>query len=134
MGLLEDILGDKGSELTGSLVDNAGFSAEQAQDFLPPAVGQVLEAVGGGGVDFGELLDGGGISALLSKIDLGALASQTGVDAAKAGTGLQALVPLVVSALQDKAGGADGILSLLGGGKSGALGALGGLAGKLFKR
>ena len=44
---------------------------------------------------------------------------------------LSALIPVVVSLLGDQAGGADGLLSMLGGGAEGG-GALGALAGKLF--
>jgi len=135
MGILDEILEDKGSELSGALVEKAGFSGEEAQSFLPPAVGKVLEAVGGGGVDIGALMGAGGIQSLLAKIDLGSLASESGVEASKASSGLQAMLPLLMSALRDKAGGAEGILSLLGGGSAGgALGAVRGLAGKLFGR
>jgi hypothetical protein len=130
MGIVEDLLSDKGGEFVGALVDKADFSAEQAQGFAPAALSALTGALGGGGLDIGSLLGGADLGALLSKIDLGSLASQTGVDSGKAESGLQVLVPLVLSALQGKAGGADGIASLLGG--SDALGAAGKLAGKLF--
>jgi len=132
MGIVDEILSDKGSQLSGALTEKAGFSAGEAQSFLPAAVGKVFEAVGGGGIDVGALLKGGDASSLLSKIDVGNLASQSGVDASKATSGLQALLPLLMSALKDKAGGAAGIASLLGGGS--ATGAIGSLAGKLFNR
>ena len=77
-------------------------------------------------------LGAGGIQSLLPRIDLGSLASESGVEASKASSGLQAMLLLLLSALQDKAGGTEGILSLLGGGSE--AGALGGLAGKLFNR
>lgn len=81
------------------------------------------------------MLGGDGVAALISKLDIGSLASQTGVDSAQASTGLQSLIPVLLSALQGKAGGAEGILSLLGGDKAGgALGSIGKLAGGFFKR
>lgn len=132
MGIVDEILEERGSEFAGALVEKAGFGAQEAQSFLPPALSQVIEAVGGGGVDVAALLGGGDPQSLLAKIDLGGLASASGVDASKASSGLQALLPLLLSALQAKAGGAEGILSLLGGGSAG--GALGSLAGKLFNR
>lgn len=36
MGILDDVLADKGSELAGALVDKAGFASDEAQSFLPP--------------------------------------------------------------------------------------------------
>jgi hypothetical protein len=135
VGIVDEILSDQGSQLAGALTEQAGFNSGEAQSFLPAAVGKVLEAVGGGGFDLSAALGGGDVSSLLSKLDVGTLASETGIETAKATTGLQALIPLLISVLQDKAGGAEAILSLVGGGSGqGALGAVGSLAGKLFNR
>jgi hypothetical protein len=132
--MIDELLSDQGGELLKSLT-GAGLSGGEAESFLPGAVGKIVEAVSGGGLDLGALLGvgGGDVGDLLSKIDLGALAGETGVDEGKARGGLEALIPIVLSLLQDKAGGAGGLGDLLGGGKEGGgLGGLGKIAGKLF--
>jgi hypothetical protein len=130
MGLLEDILNKRGDELTGALTQGAGFDAGQAAGFLPPALEGMLGAVSGGGLDLGALLGGADASSWLEKIDLAQLASAAGIGEGKAESGIQALIPVVLSVLKDEGGGAAGILSALGGSDAG--GALGKLAGKLF--
>lgn len=131
MGLVDELLSAKSSELIRGLTEKAGFSADEATKFIPPAAEQVVDQVKGGGLDIGALLAGQDLSSLISKLDLGALASQVGIDESKVSAGLQTLVPMLLSALQDKAGGASGLLSLLGGDGggdvAGALGKLGGL-------
>jgi hypothetical protein len=125
MSVVDEILGDKGSELTSALL-GVGLNSDEASSFLPPAAGKVLELITGGDLD---------VFSLLSKIDRGSLAAESGVSADKVSSGLQALVPVLLSVLQDKAGGVEGILSLLGGGdKVSSPGALGRLAGKFFNR
>ena len=136
--MLEALLKEHGGELLSSLTGGGGLDATQAEGFLPPALGGIGEALSGGGLDLGELLGGGSgaVAALLSKLDIGAIAQAAGLDSGQAQNALQSLVPVVISLLGDKAGGAEGLLSMLGGGKGGAgdlVGALGGLAGKLFK-
>jgi len=132
--MVQKLLADRGPELIQSLVSKAGFSSDEAQSFLPGAAEQVATTLQGGGLDLGELLGGGGVAALLSKLNAGELAAKTGVDEAKANAGLGELVPSLLAAFKDQSGGADGLLAALGGGKADALlGAAGGLAGKLFK-
>lgn len=135
MGIVDEILSNNGGQLAAALTKKAGFSAGEAQRFLPLGIGRVVEVVKAGGADVGTLLSGGGAASLLARVDAGSLASASGIEAAKATSGLQALLPLLLSALRDKAGSAEGIAALLGGGSgAGATGAVGNLAGKLFKR
>jgi len=131
MGILDELVNENGASLVRSLT-GAGLSSDEAERMLPEATGRVVDAASSGGLDFGSLLGGGAdVGKLLSKIDLSALASATGIEEAKVRRGLEALIPVVISLLHDKAGGADGIGALLGG-DSGGLGAVGKLAGKLF--
>lgn len=135
MDPIQDLLKEKGGSLIGGLVSQAGFSYSQAQSFVPAAVAKIVDLLKGGGLDIGSLLSGGGVSSLISKLDIGSLASQAGVDETAATKGLESLVPSVVSSLQDKAGGAAGVLSMLGGGTSpGVLEGAGNLADKFLNR
>ena len=132
MDLVEQLLGDGVGDAIQGLVGQAGFSPEQAQGFLPVVIQKVLEAVQGGGLDLGALL--GDASSLLSRLNAGEIATETGVAETQASAGLEALVPVLLSALSSKSGGLEGLLSGLGGGEAGdLLGAAKGLAGKLFK-
>jgi len=134
--MIETLLKQHGGELMSALTGSGGLDAGQAERLLPPAVGGIGEALAGGGLDLGDLLGGGGgaASALLSKLDISAIAGAAGVDEGQTRNGLASLIPIVVSLLGKEAGGAEGLLSMLGGqgGSTGAVGALGGLAGKLF--
>ncbi|MEM9175324.1 MAG: hypothetical protein AAGC67_08810 [Myxococcota bacterium] len=135
--MLETILKEHGGELIGALTQGSELDASQAENLIPPALGGIGDALAGGDLDLASLLGGGGdgVSALLGKLDVGAIAGQAGLDEGQARGGLTALIPVVLSLLGDKAGGADGLASMLGGlagGGEGLGGALGGLAGKLF--
>jgi len=144
MGILDDLLQQHGGELLGVLQARAGFSADEASRFLPPALGQMLEAARGGGLDLASLLGGGGaagVTELITKMDPGGLAAEADVEVGKARSGLESLLPVALALLQQHAGGASGLLSLLGsqsgqigqsGEGGGALGAVAGLAGSLF--
>ncbi len=132
LDVIQGLLQNHQGELVGQLEEKAGFGTDEAKSFLPPALEQIGQALGAGGIDLGALLSGDGLGALLSKIDVGAIANQSEVDAPKAKSGLEALVPMVLSLLKQEGGGLEGLLGKLGGG--GAAGALGGLAGKLFNR
>jgi hypothetical protein len=131
--MVQQLIGEHGSELVQNLVSKLGFSAEEAQGFLPVAVEKLMAALQGGGVDIGQLVGGGGVDAVLSMLNAGEIAASSGIDEAKAAAGLGELVPNFLSVLKAQSGGAEGLLSALGGGKSDELlGAAGGLAGKLF--
>lgn len=138
--MLEALLQAHGDKFLGALTGAGGLDSEEAKNLLPPALGGIGEALSGGGFDLGSLLgEGGGVSDLLSQLDIPGIASSAGIEQGKAQTGLASLIPVVVALLGDKASGAGGVEDLLGmlggGGESGgagAIGALGGLAGKLF--
>ena len=132
--MLESLLKEHGGELLSSLTGAGGLDAGQAKSLLPPAIGGITEAMSGGGLDIGALLGGGegAVSSLLGKLNVGEIAASAGLDEGQAKNGLASLIPAVMALLGDKAGGAEGLMSMLGGEKSGALSALGGIAGKLF--
>ena len=134
--MLESLLKEHGGELLSALKGAGGLDASQAEGLLPPAAKGIGEAISGGGFDLSSLLGGGGdaVTGLLDKLNIGEIAASAGLDEAQAKGGLASLIPVVMSLLGNKAGGAEGLMSMLGGGgeKSGALGALGGIAGKLF--
>jgi hypothetical protein len=136
--VLDQLLKEHGGELIAAITQGSELNASQAESLLPPALGQITDLVegGGGGIDLTDLLGGGSgaVSALLEKLDIVQIASAAGLDQSQTQGGLASLIPVVMSLLGDKAGGVDGLLSMLGGdGSSGSgLGALGGIAGKLF--
>ena len=135
--MLETILKEHGDELLGALTQGGGLDASQAESLIPPALGGIGDVLAGGQLDVASLLGGGGegVSAVLGQLDIGAIAGEAGLDEAQTRGGLTALIPVVLSLVGDKAGGADGLMSMLGGlagGSGGGGGALGGLVGKLF--
>lgn len=134
MELVQQLLSEKGGEIIQNLTGRLGFSAEQAERFVPAALKSVLGLLQGGKLDAGALLGGSGEADVLAKIDTEGLAREAGVAAAQVPGGLQSLLPTLVSALQDK-GGAAAVLSLLGGeGSGGILGAAGKIAGRFFNK
>lgn len=134
--MLESLLKEHADEFLGALTGAGGLESEEAKSLLPPALDGIGQAVASGGLDLGSLLGGGGegISSLLGKLDLAGIASSAGIGESRAQTGLESLIPVVLSLLGDKSGGAENLLGMLSGGgdAGGALGNLGGLAGKLF--
>lgn len=136
MDFLKDILEEKGAELAGGLVSKLGFQPEQAQAFVPEAAASVFDVVKdkAGDLDFSDLASTTG--SLVDGVDVGALAAKVGIDSSQVTSGLGAIVPILLSALQEKAGGLSGLTSMLGGGglgkALGAVGGIGGVAGKLF--
>lgn len=138
MDILKDILKEKGSELAGGLVGKLGFSAEQAQAFVPEAAASIFDVVKEKGAALDLSDPASSASSLVDGVDAGALADKVGIDSSQATSGLGAIVPILLSALQEKAGGLSGLTSMLGGeGLDKALGgasAISGAAGKLFGR
>lgn len=136
----QELLQQHAGELIAAVQGGSQLDANEAERLVPPAVDGIGSALQGGGLDLSSLLGGGSgaVGALLGQLDVGRIAAAAGLDEGKAREGLQALIPVVMSLLGDKAGGAEGLLSLLGGeGESGGasgLGALGGIAGKLLGR
>ena len=134
--MIETILKEHAGELLSAVTSGSQLDSGQAEGLIPPALGGIGQALCGGDLDLSGLLGGGGdgISALLGKLDIAGIASQAGLSEGQAQDGLSSLIPVALSLLGDKAGGAEGLLSMLGGGGSagGAVGALSGIAGKLF--
>jgi hypothetical protein len=132
--IVQNLLNEKRSELLEPLVQQAGFSGEEASSFLPPALAQIVQSLSGGGLDLGALLGSGGDpAAAMERLDVATVAREAGVEPSKAQSGLQAILPMVLSFAQDKLGTGD-LDALIGGGeKGGVASALGGLASKLFK-
>lgn len=136
MDFLKDILQEQGAELAGGLVDKLGFSNEQAQAFVPEAASSVFDVLKdkADGLDLSNLASNAG--PLMDGVDVDALAGKVGIDSSQVTSGLQAIIPTLLSALQQKAGGLSGLTSMLGGkelGKAlGGLGSVGGAVGKLF--
>ncbi len=131
MDIVKQFLSGRGSELVSMLTQQLGFAPDQAQRFVPAAAQRVLDLVKGGGLDVGKLLSGDA-QAVVEQVDTSALATEAGVDEARASQGLAAVVPALSDTLKEKAGGAAGVLALLGGGD--AAGGLGKLAGSFLKR
>lgn len=135
--MIEALLKKHSGELIGALTGAGGLDTGEAKSLLPPAISGIGDVLGSGNLDVSKLLGSGGAAELLGKLDLAGIAASAGLNEGKAQSGLSSLIPVVVSLLGEKAGGADGLLSMLGrgsGGGSAALGAIGGIAGKLFGR
>ena len=134
MDLLKNLLESKAGDLASGLVSKAGFSADQAKAFVPEAAGSVVNAVKGSDkIDFTNM--GTSVQAVIGRIDIASLAGKTGIGATQAKSGLAVIVPALLKLLEEKAGGAAGITSMLGGLKgAGGLGKVVGGAGKLFGR
>lgn len=135
MDFLESILKEKSGDLLGTLTGGAGFSAEQAEKFLPEAgsnVGQALVSKASD-LDMSDLASASNIGAILGGIDVAGLARKVGVSTEQGTNGLNALLPMLLGFLGDKGKDAGGLMGLLGagGGLADKLGALKGLGGFL---
>jgi hypothetical protein len=136
MEFIQNILTDKAGDLLGALTGDAGYTADQADTFLPEAGSAVGEAVVSQAtkLDLADLASASNIGAVLGAVDVSGLANKTGVSAEQSTAGLKALIPMLLGFIGQRSQGAGGLMSLLGGGKgSGALDGLKGMAGKLFR-
>ena len=129
MEILKNLISEHGPSLMSTLTES-GFSADQAQQFLPEATQGISDAISGGGIT--ELLSGGDeggmASTIMSKIDIESIASKVGIDSSLASNGLTALIPKVLALMNTEGGG---LSSLLG---SGGIGRIAGMVGKLFNK
>ncbi|MEN8129568.1 MAG: hypothetical protein ABFS45_05105 [Pseudomonadota bacterium] len=132
MDIFKDLLMNNRSELVDTLSE-AGFSAEQAQEFIPEAAQGVQQVLSGGGGDLLSLLGGGDsegiVSALLEKVDIAGIASRLGLDESMVNTGLETLLPRALEIMNEQGSG----LSSLLGGEGGILGGIAKLGSKFFK-
>lgn len=119
--LITKFLGGQGAGLSKQLMDKLGLDADGAKGFIGAACEKVLDSVKGGKVDASAVL-GGNVSEIVSKIDVAGLAQKTGLDQAKVTDGLKTVVPGFLDSVKEQAGGASGLLSMLGGGGNDLLG------------
>ncbi len=108
--LLKGLLAVKGQGWITMLTSKFGFDAEQASAFVPAALSKVGSLISSGKLD---LAGGFNAGSILSMLNAGEIGEAAGVDSEKAAKGLKALIPEVLSSAEEKAGGADGILSML---------------------
>ncbi len=132
MEILKDLLMNNSSELVNTLSES-GFSAEQAQEFIPEAAQGVQQALSDGGGDLLSMLGGGDtegiVSTLLEKVDIAGIASRLGLDESMVNTGLETLLPRALEIMNEQGSG----LSSLLGGEGGVLGGIAKLGSKFFK-
>ena len=135
MDLLENILKERSGDLLGALTGGAGFSADQAEKFLPEAgsgIGRALLSKATD-LDVSDLASKANIGSIMSGLDVAGLAKAAGVSADQGTRGLNVLLPMILGFIGDRAQGAGGLSGLLGaaGGLGDALGAVKGLGGFL---
>jgi hypothetical protein len=132
MEIIKNLISEHGSTLMSTLTES-GFTADQAQQFLPEAAQGMSDAISGGGIS--ELLGGGDagdmVSTIMDKIDIESIASKVGIDSSLASSGLTALIPKVLAMMNTEGGG---VSSLLGGEGGGISGSVAGMADKLFNK
>ena len=114
MEMIKSLISEHGASLMSTLTDS-GFSADQAQQFLPEAAQSISDAVSAGGVS-GMLSSGGDVddmaSTILNNIDIESIAGKVGIDSSMVSNGLTALIPQVLAMISSEGGG---LSSLLGG-------------------
>ncbi len=125
MDILNDIIGDKGAEILGALTQQ-GFSADKAQSFISESGSSIMYALNSGNVDLSQDNIEQKSDSIIGNIDIASLASKVGISSEMAQKGLGTVVPLIMSAVQDKLGDTSGLMSLLGDSGAGA-----GLMGKI---
>ena len=131
MDFAQQFLEDNGAGLVQSLVTKFGFSEDKAGSFIGEMVKRIVEMLTGGGFDINTMMGTGGVSSLLSKIDIGALAGAAGVEQNQAEQGVKEVAPKLIDSLKSAADNPDDLMNLLGG-KGGMMGKLGDIAGGLF--
>ena len=132
MDFLGALLEEKKATLVQALTGQTDLAPAEAELFVPEAGSAVIDAVASnlGELDLDNLDAAGNTASLLGKIDIGGLATRTGLSPEKAAGGLSAIMPMILGFLSSKAGSGGGLMSALGGLGGGAGDMLGGL-GKL---
>lgn len=136
MDFLKDILGSQAGDMVSALVEKGGFSAEQAQAFVPEAGKSVFKTVQGNmdKFDLSDLTSESNQQNILSSLPIADLAGKVGISEGMVQTGLTTVMPMVLNLLKNNEG-LSGILSMadqlggLGQAKD-LLGGLGGMFGK----
>ncbi len=136
--MIDQIISSLKDKVGGDLLSKIGLDQSQADGAIKAAGSSVQEVIGGG-ADLSSVLnlfskDGNnaGGSDLLKTLGsnyLGKLTGQVGLDASKAGSVKDLVLPLLTNMLSEKIGGNKDMLGSLLGGK--AKDVVGGLTGKL---
>lgn len=137
--MIDQLINELKDKVGGDLIGKIGLNESQADGALKAAGTSVQEVIGGQGVDLGTVLNlfskdsnTPGANDLLGSLGsnfLGKLTGQVGLDAGKAGSVKDLIMPLLANMLADKIGGNKDMLGSLLGGNAGNL--LGDVAGKL---
>ena len=145
--MLDQLINGLKDQVGGDLIGKLGLDQGQADGAINAAADSVKDVVGGGdGFDVSDALslfskgsNSSGADALLGKLGtdyLGKLTGQVGLDAGKAASVKDLVMPVLTSFLTEKiAGNKDMLAGLLGNAGKGLLGGLGdkvGGLGKLF--
>jgi len=134
MNILETLLKDKIGGIKDVLVQNTGFSAEQASAFVPDAAQKVLGLLGTKGSEFNLTDIPSSVNQLIGALDVSSIASNANVDVEKARTGLTAVLPMILelaSNHKEKLGAFSGISDALSGSSIGKIAS--NLVNSLFK-
>ncbi|MCB0794830.1 MAG: hypothetical protein KDB88_08845 [Flavobacteriales bacterium] len=143
--MLDQIMSGLKDQVGSQLLEQIGLDQKQADGSLNAAGDSLKDVIGGGdGIDLGDVLNlfskdknSTGADQLLSKLGsdyLGKLTGQVGLDAGKASSVKDLVLPALMSLLGDKVGGnKDMLSSLLGGAGKNLLGDLGGKLGGIGK-
>lgn len=142
--MLDNIIPLLKDKIGPDLINKLGLPSDKADQAVEAAGSSVKEVIGDKGLDMGSLLNlfskdsnSSGANDLLGKLGanyLGKLTGQVGLDAGKATSVKDMVIPAITALLSDKIGGNLGNLQGLLGGKGGSLGDTAkGMLGKLFK-
>ena len=104
MDLIQNFMDKESGSIISELISQ-GFSAEQANRFLPEALATLMQGLKG--ADFADLFgsaNSDGLTSLSDSVDFAALSARTGVDSSNAETGLKALIPCLIAFLKDNRG------------------------------
>lgn len=136
--MVDQIINSLKEKVGGDLLSKVGLDQTQADGAIKAAGSSVQEVIGGG-ADLSSVLNlfskngnNAGGNDLMNKLGsnyLGKLTGQVGLDASKAGSVKDLVLPLLTSLLSEKIGGNKDMLDSLLGGKAKDI--VGGLSGKL---
>ena len=129
---IQSLLAEHLPDLVSKLTQQTNLNEAQAQRFIPEAAQEAVSALGSGGLDLKSLI-GGQLGGLLSKIDIGGLATKSGLAEDQASSALESFLPQLLGILQGQKGGLEGVVTSFLGQDGGATGILGKLT-NLFGR
>ena len=142
--MIDQLINELKGKVGGDLIGKIGLNESQADGAVKAAGASVQEVVGGKGADLGTVLNlfskdsnTAGANDLMGKLGstlMGKLTGQVGLDAGKAGSVKDLIMPLLTNMLAEKIGGNKDMLgSLMGGKANDLLGSVGGKLGGLGK-